>query len=258
MGNMASMLLIGRYTFKELWKSKVLWNVVVLGAFLAMATTIATNFTYGVPGRVALDLGFACLTLSSYGVAFFAGVSLIRKEEESRTIYLIISRPVSRATFLGGKLLGVSAFVALNIAFLGLITWILVMALGSEIHASFFIALFFILLEALLLLGCLVLVSLGANTAITIIVGVLLLFAGHAIGTAGEISWLKGQPILRWLVEAYHWVLPGFYRLNFKDMVVYEQSFPAGRVLWAFLYWLLYVSGVTFAGAWAIERKEFD
>ena len=50
-------LTIALYTFKEIWKSKILLNVFFVGMGLMVVTYVATEFTFGVPERVALDFG---------------------------------------------------------------------------------------------------------------------------------------------------------------------------------------------------------
>ena len=113
---------IAKYTFREIIKSKILVNVLILGIVLLGATYVAFSFTYGEPARVALDFGLGMLTLSSVGIAIFIGVGLLSKEIESRTVYMIISRPVPRYAFITGKLLGLAGVLILNILLLTALT----------------------------------------------------------------------------------------------------------------------------------------
>jgi len=58
--------IVAKYTFREMMKSRILWNVAALGLIIAILTFVATEFTFGVPQRVALDLGLAALSISRY------------------------------------------------------------------------------------------------------------------------------------------------------------------------------------------------
>ena len=89
-------LIVAYYTFKEILKSKILLNVFFVGLGLMLVTYVATEFTFGVPERVAVDFGLGMLSLSSLAISLFLGVGLLSKEIESRTVYMIISRPVPR------------------------------------------------------------------------------------------------------------------------------------------------------------------
>ena len=105
---------IAYYTFKEIFKSKILVSVFFAGLGLMLVTYVATEFTYGVPERVALDFGLGILSLSSLAISLFLGATLLSKEIDSRTVYMVISRPVPRFAFILGKLLGLLGIQAIN------------------------------------------------------------------------------------------------------------------------------------------------
>jgi ABC-type transport system involved in multi-copper enzyme maturation permease subunit len=251
-------LVIARYTFQELIRSKVLWNVVVIALGLAGLTLAAAEFTFGVPARVAFDLGLALLALSGYGLSFFAGVPLIKQEEESRTIYLIISRPVNRSIFLIGKLLGVSVFLALNFSLITLSIISVVALTGGVMDFIGWMAVLMTFLEVLLLLTLVVTISLVANRAITLICGLVILVAGHAVAETGGILFVKNRPWLETLVKIYDWVLPGFHRFNLKDIVLYKTELPESYLLNTLGYGAIYGMALLFTACWLIERKDFD
>jgi ABC-type transport system involved in multi-copper enzyme maturation permease subunit len=251
-------LVIARYTFQELVRSKVLWNVVVIALGLAGLTLAAAEFTFGVPARVAFDLGLAFLALSGYGLSFFAGVPLIKQEEESRTIYLIISRPVKRSIFLIGKLLGVSVFLALNFSLITVSIVGVVTLTGGEMNFISWMAVLLTFLEVLLLLTLVVTLSLVANRAITLICGLVILIAGHAVAETGGLLFVKNRPWLEVLVKMYDWVLPGFHRFNLKDIVLYKTELPDSYLFQTLSYGGLYGLALLFSACWLIERKDFD
>ncbi|MFP5457735.1 MAG: hypothetical protein ACLGG7_03295, partial [Bacteriovoracia bacterium] len=130
---LARAFIVAKYTFRDLLRSKVLWNVAIVALVLAGITLAAAEFTFGVPSRVGIDIGLGFLAVSGYGLSFFAGVPLVKLEEESRTIYLIVSRPVSRSAFLVGKVAGVVAFLALNFALITLSIVSVVWVTGGEL-----------------------------------------------------------------------------------------------------------------------------
>lgn len=249
---------VAQFTLRDLIRSKLLWNVPILGALMAVITLIAKEFTYGAPDRVATNLGMGAFTLSAYGIAFFAGVMLIREEAESRTIYLIISRPISRITFFLGKIAGVSAFLTLNLMCLILIYCLVMFVAGSGLSLAMTVATIFTLLESILLMVVVVLLSLVANTALTLMFGLLLLVGGHAIASTIDILWLKQFPLVVALMEYYHWFLPGFYKINFRPWAYHSHVFPWDSIAWAAGYWLFYTAALLGLGCIVIRDKDFD
>ena len=123
---------ISYYTAKEIIKSKILLNTLIIGVGLFIATYVAYNFTYGAPDRVALDFGLGTLSLSTVGIALFIGAGILSNEIDSRTVYLVISRPVSRSSFLLGKLIGLFIVLALNVLILSTITLSLYFFIGGD------------------------------------------------------------------------------------------------------------------------------
>ena len=114
--NIDKIKIIAFYTFKEIFKSKILLNVFFAGLGLMVLTYVATEFTYGVPQRVSLDIGLGMLSISSLAISLFLGVGLLSKEIDSRTVYMVIARPVHRSSFIVGKLIGLMGIQALNVA----------------------------------------------------------------------------------------------------------------------------------------------
>lgn len=251
-------LIIAKYTFREMLRSRILWNVVVLGAIIALMTFVATEFTFGVPQRVALDLGLGSLSISSYGIALLIGIGLIKKEEESRTIYLIISRPVSRISFLGGKLLGVSGFIVLNLLLLAFITLVIVSLLGGSITPITLFAILFSIFESILLLVLVVMFSLFSNTAIALMGAVLALVAGHAISDTAKILFVTTKPWLKMIVDGLNFIIPAFHRFNLKDYVLYQNTIEISQLLFVSTYWLFYVGGLFCLSSIIIMKKNMD
>lgn len=258
MSQLKQSLTIAQYTFKEMLKSKILWNVAILGLIISIATMIATEFTFGVPSRVALDLGLGSLSLSSYVIAILIGISIIKKEEESRTVYLIISRPVKRASFLIGKIIGVSGFLSLNLVLLSCVTIAVVLILGGTIDQLVLVSMFFSILEAILLLCIVVLFSLVSNAAITLMGAVLILVTGHAISETTQILYVTTKPWLKLIIDSFNIILPGFHRFNLKDLVLYQQDVPMNQIDLVIAYWFFYTFGVVCLSSWILNKKNLD
>lgn len=252
------MLTVSRYTFKEIWKSKILLNVFFVGLGLMAVTYVATEFTYGVPERVALDFGLGMLSLSSLSISLFLGVGLLSREIESRTVYMVISRPVPRYAFILGKIIGLMGIQALNVAILASMTLIATKLLGGMITGLVLWAIGFIFLESLLLLLVVVLLSLLANNILSVLFSVVLLLLGHVIRDTQEISFVKNNPVATKILELYHFVLPAFYKLNLKDFVIYRQSLPLSYLSANFLYGTLYSAFVLVVIVYLFNRKNLD
>ncbi len=251
-------LIVASYTFKEILKSKILLNVFFIGIGLMVVTYVATEFTYGVPERVALDFGLGMLSLSSLAISLFMGVSLLSKEIESRTVYMIISRPVSRFAFIIGKILGLLGIQFLNILILGTLTITTTVLMGGKIDPLTIWSIGFTFLESLMLLLLVVFVSLFANTILAVILSVVILLLGHSIRDTQQISFVQNTPLLNHALDAYHFILPAFYKLNLKDFVIYNKTLELSYLMQNLAYGVLYSVFLLLMIVFVFNRKNLD
>ncbi len=234
---------IAFYTFREILKSKILYNILFLGIGLLIVTYVAQQFTYGAPSRVALDFGMGVLSLSSVGIAIFMGVGLISKEIENRTVYMVISRPVKRMSFVLGRILGLNLILALNIFILSALTLAVYFLTGGVFQPLILWTILFIIIEASLMLLVVSFFSLVTSNTLSVILSIVVFFAGHAIKEAQLTTFTQNRPVVKWILEAYHYVLPAFGKINTRDLLIYNQNIETDFLfqalgVWAYLWGL--------------------
>lgn len=258
MSSLSKILTVAKYTFKEILKSKILYSTLIIGVGLVVVTVVATEFTYGVPERVALDFGLGMLSLSSLGIAVFMGATLLSNEIDSRTVYMVISRPIPRWAFILGKLSGLMAVLTVNLLILSGLTLLASYFLGGNISQMIVYTIIFNLLECFLLLLVVVFFSLFTNPILASLISIVILVSGHAVRETQSIGFVQNRPILGKLLEVYHMVLPGFYKLNLKDFVLYQQNLESSYLLQAFAYGTLYSGFLLFMIIYLFNRKNLN
>ena len=106
-------------TFHEAIRRK--WMTALLG-FAVVMLGVSTFFTWMQPGsqqKFLRDYGLGFTVIMTLIAAVFLGVALIPPEIERRTIFTILSKPVTRVEFLLGKYLGLMLTLMLNLAIMG-------------------------------------------------------------------------------------------------------------------------------------------
>jgi len=250
--------IIAFYTFKEILKSKILINVFFAGIALMVMTYVASEFTYGVPERVALDFGLGMLSLSTLAISLFLGAGLLSKEIDSRTVYMVIARPVPRYAFILGKLIGLMSIQFVNVILLSIMTLIATTLIGGELNSLIFSAIGFIFLESLMMLLVVVLMSLLANNVLAVLISLVILLMGHAIKETQNVTFVKNNPSLKLVLEIYHFILPGFYKLNLKDFIIYETSVPLNYLSSSLIYGTTYSAFLLCLIIYLFNRKNLD
>src|SRR5947208_16133152 len=106
---------IARNAFREAVRDRVLYNLVVFALLLIGGAIFLGELSAGQEAKIIVDLGLSAILLFGVFISVFIGVGLVYKEIERRTLYAILSKPISRAEFLLGKYLGLCATLFVNV-----------------------------------------------------------------------------------------------------------------------------------------------
>jgi len=110
---MSILLNIGWNTFREAVRQKFFHFLVLLSAALVGSSFFFRQFDFGSGElRFIADFGFGGLFLFGAILSVVMTAQLYHSELENRTALTLLARPVRRWQFLGGKLLGVAALLA--------------------------------------------------------------------------------------------------------------------------------------------------
>lgn len=216
-------LTVSRYTFLEVYKSKVMINVVFLGLVVVLLSYVASEFTYGVPQKVALEFGLGVVTISSMAIAILMGSTLLSSEIDNRTAYLVLSRPISRQSFMLGKFLGMAQILFIDIAILGSLTLAFFAILGGQIDMFMISSLFFIFLESLIILLVVIFFTLFNNVTLSIIFTIAVYFSGHSLQKI-ILFLYKKDSLMAFVLVIVSYFIPNLDKLNIKENVIYQQN----------------------------------
>lgn len=126
---LGSIVTIAGNTVREAIRSRVLYVFLVFAMIMIGAGILVSTLSYVERPRIMQDVGFAAIRLFGVAIAVFVGIGLVHKEVERRTIYTILSKPISRSVFLLGKYFGLVATV-------WLITFVMALAFVAVSYAS--------------------------------------------------------------------------------------------------------------------------
>lgn len=255
---MKNILTVAKYTFVEVYRSKLMMSLGFLGLGLIVLCYVASEFAYGAPAKIALDVGLGIMSLSNVAIATLIGSTLIAREIEQRTLYMILSRPISRFAFLFGKIAGLSSVLILNSIILGAISSSLYLYFEGHFPSLVLWVIYFSFLEALLVLLFAVLFSLLTNTTLSVIYTIGIFIVGNAINETSKILFAKSSLIISSVLKAGLLFIPNFYRLNLKDFVIYKQSVANEYLLNTHLYVGLYLVALITTVNLVFKNKNLD
>lgn len=94
-------------TFREAVRDRVLYGVVAAATGVLLFTLALAELSLDQQERVIVDVGMASISLFSVATGIFLGSSLLFKEIERKTLYVILPKPIRREEFLLGKYVGI-------------------------------------------------------------------------------------------------------------------------------------------------------
>ena len=243
--------------FREARRNRVTVVVFAFALVLILSATVALEFTVTTFERVMTDVGLGVMGLITATLTIFLGSGLIPREIERRTIFMVVSRPVSRSVFVVGRLLGNSLTV---IAVLAIMAGLLIVQFALariEFHSSLQVAIIGMLLEALVLSAVAIFFSTWSSQIVTIVATVGLYFLGHASPELYKMGQRASSELVKVAVTALYYLLPNLARLDYKAQATYAEAIPAGDVLGSAAYALAYCVAMTVLACVAFERRDF-
>ncbi|UJR81814.1 ABC transporter permease [Sandaracinus amylolyticus] len=120
-------------TFREAVRDRVLYGVLGFATALLLFTLALAELSLDQQARVVRDLGLASISLFSVVVAIFLGSSLLYKEIERKTLYVILPKPIRRHEFLIGKYAGIALTAIVFVAIMGALQlWLAAIQAGAS------------------------------------------------------------------------------------------------------------------------------
>jgi len=105
----SKLLAVARTTFTETVRQPI-YAVVIFLTWLMLVMNVAMSaFSMEDDNKILLDLGVSTLLLSGLLLSAFCASGAVSAEIEDKTVLTVVSKPLSRVTFLLGKFVGLNA-----------------------------------------------------------------------------------------------------------------------------------------------------
>jgi ABC-type transport system involved in multi-copper enzyme maturation permease subunit len=240
----ARIIHIASNTFREAVRDRVLYNLIAFAVLLSGAAILVGQISIDIEKLVVINLGLTAVSMFGVVIAIFIGIGLVSKEIDKRTLYTVLSRPVRRWEFIVGKFFGLAGTLVVNTFFMAIgVFGALLYVSHKYVHgdALVFVALYFIILEFLIICSLALLFSSFSSPLLSAVFA----FALFVIGSFAED--LRGfaamaHGITRWLATAAAYLVPNFSAFNVISSIAHEQPVPGRLILHNTIYALFYAA----------------
>ena len=264
---MRTIRLIALAVFRESVRDRVPLAIVGFGVLLVIASIVISQMTAGQDLKIIKDIGLAALQLLGALIAVFIGIGLVAKEVEKRSIYSLLSKPVTREQLVIGKYAGLVMTLAVNlsamVAALYLVLWYarLTMPLADQMalitpatDPRLLIAVLLIFGELMIVTAVALFFSTFAEPLTAILLSLGLWIAGHFSADLRHFEEVVNSPAAAWLARGAYYLLPNLAPFNVKAEAVHGAPISASHVVLTLAYGAVYIT-ILLVGAVAIFRR---
>jgi ABC-type transport system involved in multi-copper enzyme maturation permease subunit len=251
-----SLLAIARYTFLQQFRNRLYLVVLLFGLLMVGASLLFGALAGDQEVRVILDLGLVTAEIFGLATAVFGAVTLVVEEMESKTIYLILTRPLPRPLYVLGRFLGLLLAVGASLVVMELLLFSILYLKGWKPDPAVFAALPMIGLKVMVMTALSLLCSLTFTSAPTATVFSILFWVLGHFGSEIRFMAEKSGKTATLLAKGLSVLLPNLSMLNARDLIE-MPGFAVGPLLHGALYAGLYTLACLSLSAALFSKKEF-
>lgn len=250
-------LALAANTFREGVRDRVFVAVVIFGGIILVGSLIIGPLSLGEQARITQDVGLASMSILCFLIAILIGTGIVYKEIERKTIYTVLSKPVTARELITGKFFGLIMMVGLLTlcmsALLLIVNWVVTRDFSTGILA----AILLIWMELILLTALSILMSTLCSPILGAIFTFILYVIGHTSADLKELAVRFGTPSVRMLSKVVYYTLPNLDYLNVRGKVIHGVEIEASYLFFACAYALLYALVFLTLATLVLDRKEF-
>lgn len=215
---MSSILALARLYLLGSLRRQAHLTTLFLGAVLFLLPSYVNSFSLGVEAfeRVAKDFGLIVIGYFTVGMALLLGSTAVPHDRETRSIYPVLARPLSRAVYLTAHFLATTAMLAGSLLFLGFCLCVSVGLMLRELDPGLGLALYGSFLQGVVIAAACLMLSIRWSPAVAGSAGAALFLIGHL--SPDFFSLLLGNSRIGVVAKA---ALPDMSALALKDAVVH-------------------------------------
>jgi Cu-processing system permease protein len=267
---MNAIRLVAFAVYRESVRDRVPLTIAGFGVLLVGISYLIGQITAGQDLKIIKDLGLAALNLLGVLIAVFIGIGLVAKEVERRSIYGLLSKPLTRDQFLLGKYLGLVMTLAVNlgamvIAYYAVLFYLDLMASASQraawpapaVDPRLLIAVVLIFGELMLVTALALFFSTFSGPLLSMVLTLALWVAGHFNADLRQFEQVVDSPVAAWLARGAYYVLPNLAPFNVKAEVVHGVPVSTSHVTLTLAYAVVYTSVLLLASMAVFRSRDF-
>jgi len=263
-GAMIKVLAIARNTFREAIRDRILYGFLFFAVALILFSLVLGQLSFNEEIRCTTDVGLAGISFFSVLMSIFLGITLLHKEIEKRTIYPVLSKPVTRGAYLLGKFLGLAATMAVQVALMVLVFAVILEVQGGTLGVGLLAALSLIFVETLVVIALALFFTSFSSPFLSGLFCLGIFVAGRNADLISQLMSRKSLAPLAPVFDGIASVLPNFYlfypsgkMVDGSWTTVHEQFVGSGYLVSTWGYGMVYAAALLVLAIVLLGRRDF-
>lgn len=247
--------IIANNTVRQTIRQRLFLNILVFGIGMVIFAMVVSNITFGYPDRVVRSIGLSGVNIATNLLALLVGVSLVHGEIDKKTLFVVLTRPVPRWTYVVGRYLGLVIALLGVVAGFGLVFFAMLLYVNGTPSYQDIVALGMSFVEACVLGGFAVVLSSFSSPSLSAGIGLGFWIACSSTDDLVKLT-AQADAGVAGLAQGVAYVLPAFARFNFREAAAYADPVALSSVASAAGYGLIYAVGFVLLASAVLSRRE--
>ena len=262
--------LVAGAVFRESVRDRVPYSMVLFAVVLIAASYFISELTAGQDLKIIKDLGLAAIATFGLLIAVFIGIGLVSKEVERKSVYGLLTKPITRTQFILGKFAGLVLTLAVNIAAMTLAFYAVLYYMDISASAAtraawpaaaldpqLLLAIAMIFAQLTLVTALALLFSTFSSPLLATVLTLGLWVAGHFNADLRNFDNVVDSAAVVWLAKTVYYVLPNLAPFDVKAEVVHGLPVGMRHVALTLLYAAVYTAMLLVAAIAVFRRRDF-
>ena len=242
-------------TFKETVRDKILYNILLFALGFAILSGIVSQWSLNQEEKVLQDFGLTIISVFGILIAVFIGIGLLYKELDNRTIYTVLSKPISRGQFLWGKYFGLVLTLAVNFTLMAAGLLSVLWLFTGLLKVTLLIAVGMIFFQMSILVAVSLFFAVYASPVVSVVLTLFVFLAGNFSADITMLNPGIENPLFMGILNVLFYVIPNFSLLNINSQIVHNLPLNYIELIWSIVYSIAYSSVLLVFGSMIFNRK---
>ncbi|MBI4859760.1 MAG: ABC transporter permease [Candidatus Riflebacteria bacterium] len=256
---MSALLVIARNVVREAIRRKLLYLIILFALSLLLLAEGVARFETQVQAKMVKDFSYTIISLFGLVIVLLSTFDQVPLEVESKTIYLVLCRPVARQTFLLGKFLGILGVLAIVMIVMGGMLLGMVGLTASK-HLTFDTQvaqmLYLLTLKYASFAGLLILLSIVCSRTLAISMSLLVYMYGHVSEFLHASFDTGSMTLLSRFLSVLDFFLPNYTVMDFPSGLVRAELFTTQSLAILTAYSLSFTALYLMLAAWLLAARD--